>query len=241
MRIAILSDIHGNRTAFEAVLADLLISSPDLVFHGGDLADGGSAPVEIVDRIRALGWPGVTGNTDQMLWDPGALKNFASQSPAVQPFFPILKEMAQATRDLLGPERLHWLNDLPLSQTHGSLTLVHASPGDPWHAPAPGASDTEFVSVYGGLKSLVVVYGHIHRPFIKSVGELLVANSGSVGMPYDGDLRASYLLVEDGKPRIRRVEYNVEKEIKALTASALPHTGWLAKTLRTGTPQVPSR
>ena len=56
MRIAIVSDIHGNQTAFEAVLADLRQTSPDLILHGGDLADGGASPAEIVDRIRDLGW-----------------------------------------------------------------------------------------------------------------------------------------------------------------------------------------
>lgn len=62
MRIAIVSDIHGNLTALEAVLADLRQTSPDLILHGGDLADSGSSPVEIVDRIRDLGWQGVVGN-----------------------------------------------------------------------------------------------------------------------------------------------------------------------------------
>ena len=70
MRVAILSDIHGNRTAFEAVLKDLRETTPDLVFHGGDLADGGSSPVEIIDQIRNFGWPGVVGNTDEMLSKP---------------------------------------------------------------------------------------------------------------------------------------------------------------------------
>src|SRR3989442_10258227 len=71
MRIAILSDVHGNRTAFEAVLADLGQTSPDLILHGGDLADGGASPAEIVDRIRDLGWQGVLGNTDEMLAKAG--------------------------------------------------------------------------------------------------------------------------------------------------------------------------
>jgi 3',5'-cyclic AMP phosphodiesterase CpdA len=61
MRIAILSDIHGSRTAFEAVLSDLRDASPDLILHGGELADSGSSPMEIVDRIRDLGWDGVLG------------------------------------------------------------------------------------------------------------------------------------------------------------------------------------
>src|SRR6185503_7755585 len=63
MRTAILSDIHGNLTAFEAVVADLRETSPDLILHGGDLADGGASSAVIVDRIRDLGWAGVVGNT----------------------------------------------------------------------------------------------------------------------------------------------------------------------------------
>jgi len=60
--LAIVSDIHGNRTALEAVVADLRQTSPDLILDGGDLADGGASPVEIVDCIRDLGWQGVVGN-----------------------------------------------------------------------------------------------------------------------------------------------------------------------------------
>jgi 3',5'-cyclic AMP phosphodiesterase CpdA len=85
MRIAIVSDIHGNLTALEAVLADLRQTSPDLILHGGDLADSGASPVEIVDRIRDLGWQGVVGNTDEMLFSPKSLQEFASQSPKLQP------------------------------------------------------------------------------------------------------------------------------------------------------------
>ncbi len=77
MRIAVVSDIHGNRTAFDAVLADLRETAPDLVFHGGDLADSGASPVEVVDRIRDLGWPTVVGNTDEMLFRPESLTEFA--------------------------------------------------------------------------------------------------------------------------------------------------------------------
>ena len=143
MRIAIVSDIHGNLTAFEAVLADLLETSPDLILHGGDLADGGSSPVEIVDRIRDLGWPGVVGNTDEMLFRPASLTEFASQSPKLQPLFAVIEEMAAATREALGEERLAWLSALPRMQTHGPMALVHASPESPWRAPAHTAGDAE--------------------------------------------------------------------------------------------------
>jgi 3',5'-cyclic AMP phosphodiesterase CpdA len=64
MRIAVVSDIHGNLTAFNAVLHDLKIAAPDLILHGGDLAHGGSSPAEVVDLVRTFGWPGVMGNAD---------------------------------------------------------------------------------------------------------------------------------------------------------------------------------
>ena len=244
MRIAIVSDIHGNRTAFEAVLADLRQTSPDLIFHGGDLADSGASPAEIVDHIRGLGWQGVVGNTDEMLFMPESLKEFAKQSPKLQPLFTAVEEMAVATREALGEERLAWLRALPRVQIHGPMALVHASPGSPWRAPAPEASDTELESVYGSLGQPIAVYGHIHRPYIRSVPspqvqKRLVANTGSVGLSYDGDRRASYLLLDGPSPTIRRVEYDVEKELKALSSCGLPHADWIAKSLHTGSPQMP--
>ena len=167
MRIAVVSDIHGNKTAFEAVLADLRQASPDLIMHGGDLADAGSSPVEIVDRIRDLGWPGVMGNTDEMLARPESLTEFAKQTPQMQPLLPVIEEMAAATRDALGEERLSWLGQLPRAQVHGSLALVHASPESPWRAPQPEASDAELESVYELLGRPVAAYGHIHRSHIR--------------------------------------------------------------------------
>ncbi|HEY3937753.1 MAG TPA: metallophosphoesterase family protein [Bryobacteraceae bacterium] len=235
MRIAIVSDIHGNRTAFEAVLADLAQTAPDWILHGGDLADSGSNPVEIVDRIRALGWPGVVGNTDELLFRPESLREFAEQSPQLQPLFARIEEMAEATREALGDERLAWLRRLPLHQIHPPLALVHASPANPWRAPAPETSDAELASIYEPLGQPLAVYAHIHRSYIRS----RVANTGSVSLSYDGDPRASYLLIDDAKPAIRRVAYDLHKECAALSASELPHAGWVAKMLLSASFQMP--
>lgn len=239
MRIAVVSDIHGNRTAFEAVLADLRQVSPDLIFHGGDLADGGASPAEIVDRVRDLGWPGVVGNTDEMLFRPEALKEFAEQSGGFRPLLPFIEAMAAESRELLGEERLTWLQNLPRVQIRNPIALVHASPQTIWRAPAPEASDAELQTVYCALGQPIAIYAHIHRSFIRNCPELIVANTGSVSLSYDDDRRASYLLVEDAKPSIRRVEYDVDRELKALSLSGLPHADWIARILETARPQMP--
>jgi putative phosphoesterase len=231
VRIAVVSDIHGNLTAFEAVLADLREMSPDLILHGGDLADSGSSPVEIVDHIRGLGWPGVMGNTDEML--------VRLKFPPVPGLADVLREMAEASRAALGSERLDWLGALPLTQKHGSLALVHASPDDPWRSPANAASDDELRSVYGSLGRPVAVYGHIHHSFVRSTGSITVANSGSVSLSYDGDPRASYLLVNDAEPVIRRVPYDIDREVKALLSRGFPHAAWIARILLSGHPEMP--
>jgi predicted phosphodiesterase len=234
MRIAIVSDIHDNLTAFEAVLDDLKETSPDLILHGGDLVGSGSSPVEIVDRIRDLGWQGVVGNTDEMLFRPQSLTEFASQSPQMQPLWTVIEEMAAWTREALGEERLAWLRGLPRMQVRGPIGLVHASPESPWRSPGTEASDAELESVYAPLKQPIVVYGHIHTGYIRNIPKMLVANTGSVSLSYDGDPRASYLLLDESKPTIRRVEYDVDKEIRALSSCGLPYADWVAKMLVNG-------
>jgi diadenosine tetraphosphatase ApaH/serine/threonine PP2A family protein phosphatase len=205
-----------------------------VIFHGGDLADGGASPVEVVDQIRALGWQGVMGNTDELLCRPESLTEFAAQSPNLQPLFAKIEEMATATREAIGETRLAWLRDLPRSQFRAPLALVHASPGSLWRAPAPEAKDDELESVYRPLGQPIAIYAHIHRPYIRSVTGMTVVNTGSVSLSYDGDPRASYLLLDEEKPTIRRVTYDVDREVKALSRSVLPHADWIASMLVTG-------
>jgi predicted phosphodiesterase len=241
MRIAIVSDIHGNRTAFEAALADLRQTSPDLILHGGDLADCGSSPVEIVDRIRDFGWHGVMGNTDEMLVRPESMEEFASRSSASPSLWAAIRRMAEATRNTLGEERLTWLGGLPAVQTQAPLALVHASPDNCWLVPKSEATD-ELQAVYGPLGQPLVAHGHTHRPSVRSLPGLpeFLVDTGSVGLSYDGDPRAAYLLVTNGIPLIQRVAYDIDKELEALSFSGLPYADWIAIMLRTSSPQLPT-
>jgi putative phosphoesterase len=234
MRTAIVSDVHGNLRAFEAVLADLRDAAPDLVVQGGDLAYGGTHPAEIIDQVRALGWPGVRGNTDEMLWSPESLREFAAKTPQLGPLLGRIQDLIPPTLALIGEERLRWLEGFPERYDGEGFSLVHASPGDLWRAPMPNAGDEELRSTYAPLGSAIAVYGHIHRPYIRPVGEMTVANSGSVSQSYDGDRRASYLVIEGERVSVRRVEYDVEDEAKELLRSGLPHAEWMSRILLAG-------
>jgi len=133
------------------------------------------------------------------------------------------------------------LRELPRVRTLDDLALVHASPESCWRAPAANATDAELEATYGPLGQPIVAFGHTHLPSIRSLAgkPTLLVNTGSVGLSYDGDPRASYLLLKDGIPIIRRVEYDVEKELRSLSCCGLPGAEWTAKMLRTSSPQLP--
>lgn len=234
MRVAIVSDVHGNLRAFEAVLADLRQVAPDLVVHGGDLVYGGTRPAEIIDQVRALRWPGVRGNTDEMLWSPKSLSEFAAKTPQLGPLLGLIQDLIPRMLERIGEERLRWLEGFPERYVGEGFTLVHASPGDLWRAPMPNASDEELRAMYAPLGSSIVVYGHIHRPYIRRVGEMTVVNTGSVSQSYDEDRRASYVVIEGERVSIRRVEYDVESEAEELLRSGLPHAEWMSRILLAG-------
>ena len=238
MRVAVVSDIHGNLTALEAVVADLKRVSPDLIVHGGDLVGSGARPAEVVDFVRGLGWPGVQGNTEEMLWNPARVAEYFAP-PARQPWREIVSRTIRATLDAIGDERLAWLRALPGRWSGHDLTVVHAGPDDFWRAPMTDASNEELADTYGPLGAHCVVYGHIHCPYVRRLNSFTVANSGAVSLSYDGDPRAAYALMDDGQVTIRRVDYDIEREVATVVAWRCPDASWLAGMLRSGTPLPP--
>jgi hypothetical protein len=112
-----------------------------VVYHGGDLVFGGCNPSEVVDCIVQEGWKGVLGNTDEMLWDTSARPGLEAAAPQLKPLFKVLFDSSgPATKKMIGPSRLAWLRTLPADLRfedlrHENLALMHASPGNLWHAP----------------------------------------------------------------------------------------------------------
>jgi diadenosine tetraphosphatase ApaH/serine/threonine PP2A family protein phosphatase len=180
-------------------------------------------------------WAGVVGNTDELLWDASARADQERKAPRIAGWLHQLFEtLAPWARERLGQERIDWLRRLPREWRSERLLVVHASPRDLWRAPLPDTSDTDLRSVFGGQGADLVVYGHIHRPYLRNLAGLRVANSGSVGLPYDGDWRASYLLIEDGRVAVRRVAYDLQRELADIRSAGFPSGDWLAESQRQG-------
>lgn len=241
MRLAVVSDIHGNLAALEAVVADVSRMSPDLVVQAGDAAVLGPRPAEVVDRLRELGWPGVAGNTDEMLWDSSVSAQQLRRAPKLRSWLDVLFGVLRPWAvERLGEERIAWLRSLPLEWRLGGVRVLHASPTDLWRAPMPDADDAELAETYGEDAGDLAIYGHIHRPFVRELDGITVGNSGSVGLPWDGDWRPSYLLVDDGKAVVRRVEYHLQEEQRDLAQSGFPLADWLESVQRQGRFMRPS-
>ena len=186
MRIAIVSDIHANLTAFEAVLSDLDETSPDLIMHGGDLADGGA---------NGAAW----SETRTKCWRrPRFLRSLPRKLPELKAVWTAVHAMAEVSREDLGDERLDWLRGLPELQTVDDVALVHATPSSRWEAPYAEASEEELDTAYGGLGRDIVVYGHIHVPFVRTVGP------ASTRIPMSLSLRSCTRLTRWRRLRPRR-------------------------------------
>jgi predicted phosphodiesterase len=202
LRIAVLSDIHGNLLALDAVMTDVEAQRPDEIWCGGDLAWGGPWASDCIARIRAEGWPTVRGNTDVWITgDPQTIEDEAQRR----------EFQAVAAQHGISEDDAAWLIGLPLGHTGpGSILLVHGTPQSPFEAPMPDAPSADFAPYLG--EAAVVVYGHVHKAFVRRLSDgTIVCNPGSVGFPQDAE-SASYLLIDLEGPewvlRIRRVLFD---------------------------------
>lgn len=234
MRIAVLSDIHANLTALDAVLADAGLI--DAVWQLGDIVGYGPEPDAVVDRLREIGAIGVRGNHDAA----------ACGGSEIEWFNPEARRAMEWTRAAITPKTVAWLAALPDRRAEGVCDLVHGSHREPlWEYVTSGAIARANLGVLeAGAR--IGLHGHTHMPvaFVEADGatgdlqlvrgrpnaslELggrrALVNPGSVGQPRDGDPDASYLIWEPDDDRFtwRRVGYDVAGVQRAMREAGLP-------------------
>lgn len=224
--IAVISDIHGNVPALEAVLADLDRQAPDEVLVGGDLVGRGPEGSAVTRRIASRGWRGVRGNHEDYL-----LAFRRGQVPEAwweRDEWAAARWMA-AELDAGDAERLAALPLTLRSALEPDLTLVHGSPRSNDEGLGPWSSDGEVADHLARVDGRLLVCAHTHRPMRRRVRGGEVVNVGSVGLPFNGDRRAQYAIFHraDGRWRIdfRRVEYDVGATLDAYERSGFRRRG----------------
>ncbi len=245
MRIAMISDVHGNLYAFDAVLADVDATGPyDEVVYGGDLIFNGVFPSECIDRLRERGYRAVRGNTDEFVVEMARSGNYhTSVTSDVQRHTPPLQSLDRWAIERLTPDQIDYLAEWPLridipGPDGQTLTICHATP---WSAHPPVFPDADAATAEKMLDSAgtdAVAYGHIHVQYERDVQGKLLCSVGSVGAPFNGDPRAAYAVLTNGgdgwSVAFRRVAYDVDAAVAALLASSLPNKEVTAETTRTG-------
>lgn len=236
MRYALISDIHGNLPALEAVLADIDgRSDVEALYHLGDLVGYAPWPNEVVALLRGRSVPGVAGNYDSTTATDHAHCGCRYEDPLQEE----LSHLSYAwTRAHVTAETKRWLGSLPFRIDvrplggHASgprLMLVHGNPvlnTVYWTEDRSDAFCVQMAEHLGARAGDVVAFGHTHRPWHREVDGVHFANTGSVGRPKDGDWRAGYALIDVGDGAVGvefvRVEYDVARAVDAIRGSGLP-------------------
>lgn len=240
MLYLILSDIHGNLEALNAVVGSFPKAEDVRVLCAGDVVGYGANPNECVDIVKSLGAVNVMGNHDAAVTGLGSVENFN-------------KYAAQAvlwTRERIANRQAKYLSELPMSRELDDITLAHGTLHDPreFNYMLTGADAARSFSL---LRTKVCFVGHSHRPdvFISRGGKVFgtskrkirledneryIMNAGSVGQPRDNDPRACYCVYDTITKEIefKRVEYDIEASRDAIIKAGLP--GFLGERLRTG-------
>lgn len=245
-RLVLLSDVHANLPALDAVLADIARRAPDApVYHLGDLVGYAPWPNEVVDRLRAAGIPGVAGNYDSTTATGYKHCGCKYEDPRQEELSHLsyawtLAHTSEASKRWLGalPFRL---DIRPLGGHLGAPTviLVHGNPARNtfyWTEDRGDEFHLKMARQAGAKAGDAIAFGHTHKPWHRTVDGIHFVNTGSVGRPKDGDWRAGYVIVETTEEAVRvefvRVEYDVERTMRAIRESALP--GEFAEYVRTG-------
>ncbi len=230
MRIAVLSDIHGNLVALDACLADLKAQGgADAIVAAGDLCLDGPKPKKVLQRLEEIGAQMIRGNTDRFLADPGE-----------ESFEPLEREQLEWTRRDLGEKYVQSLAELPFAIRIGDdgneLLVVHANPSNDHEHLWPDADEATLQRLIGDDRAMAIAFGHLHLPYVRVWRAKLLANVASAGLPKDGDARACYAIFTERpggwEVKHRRVDFDVKKVATQLATCGIPGSADLIATLR---------
>ena len=218
MRVAILTDTHGNAFALEAVLKDLHTTNPDLIINLGDQVEGHANPAHAAELQANLNAIEVRGNNEEKWW-PGGRRT------------PLSQQIGTWLETQLTPQTREHLAALPLTAQVGGILACHGTPESTWHSLLwewkHGTTQTngyyhsrdprELQQLTEPLHAEVIVCGHTHRPGATRIGNTLIVNSGAVSDQVDGDPRARWTLLEQRHGHwtvdFRTVPYDIEAAI----------------------------
>lgn len=217
MRIAIISDIHSNLTALQAVLADIETQMVGEIIVAGDAINGGASAREVLDIIYQRELRMVVGNHEQYVIDA------VDQPPS--PEFPPEWGTSYWTAAQLTSVDMDYLRGLPRLVEIDGIAIMHASPHDLWRGFYVDTTDEEIIEHWDFLSEQYRVTAHTHKPLTAPWRGKMFINPGSVGMPLDGNPMASYVVLSklDGRFIIqhRRVAYDIAETIQAAEQSGL--------------------
>ena len=241
-RIAVISDVHGNLVALDAVRAAIKKERADALMICGDLVLNGPDPAGVVDAVRELEADGalvVAGNTDIAVAD----FDYSAAFPSLMDGVPeSIRSAAEWAHEQLGDERIDWLRRLPAERRLrvGELLILatHASPGSQTEGFDGALDPNVMIERASRTDARVICCGHTHLPEVRDLGWKLIVNAGSAGYVFDGEPSASWAVVTiDGEAvsgEIRRTEFDSLTVSNALSARGLPGDVYRAATVRNG-------
>ena len=231
MRVALLSDMHGNAVAFRAALADVERQDVDLIVSLGDVAQGGPQPKECSDILRELGCRCVNGNSDDFLLtlDLGA-EPIEDDEQRER-----LLAVGRWSREQLGEEGLEFLRGfeptVELEVGKVSLICCHATPGSNEDVILPDTPRADAERMIGASDADLVAAGHVHLQWLRRFSDLLWFCVGSVGLVYEhkepmDDVPflpwSEYAILSDAGVEFRRIPFDVEELVRAARAADFP-------------------
>jgi len=199
MKIAVLSDIHGNLDALQSVVADIKKQEVNRIFICGDLAVAGPEPVETIDFIidiaKRYNITIIQGNTDEMV-----IKSTGSPEDKYTPPNKIMAEAVKYAQNILRPDQKEFLMELPeiYSEKIGNLSilLVHGSPRSNNEDIMPDMNLKNVEEIISSAKENIIFCGHTHLPAVYHIGKQSVINVGSVGRPFTEKPKACYVILD---------------------------------------------